>query len=121
MVLVRALEPKQGQDIMQKLRGQKRSDHGAKLKDNQLCNGPSKLCMALDISKERFNKTNLATSDDFHLESGKSVQNSEIVVSTRIGLDKQPPEWKLKPWRFYILGCSSVSFRDKSAESLLTD
>ena len=120
MVLVRALEPKQGQDIMRNLRGQKRSDHGTKLKENHLCNGPSKLCMALDISKERFNKIDLATSNALYLMEGKCLADSEIVISTRIGFEKQTPEWRLKPWRFYILGCSSVSVKDKNAENLLT-
>ena len=116
VVLVRALEPIQGLDTMRRLRGANRSDKGLKLRDSQLCNGPSKLCMALNIDKESFNKTNLATSNILHVVNGRCVKDSEIVVSTRIGLDKQIPEWKFKPWRFYILGCPSVSVKDKSAE-----
>ena len=119
VVLVRALEPIQGLDTMRKLRGFHRSDQGIKLKENQLCNGPSKLCVALNICKELFNKTDLPTSDNLYLANGRCIRDSQIVVSTRIGLDKQTPEWRLKPWRFYILGCPSVSVRDKIAEKLL--
>lgn len=121
VVLIRALEPVSGQDTMRKHRGKIRSDHGIKLKDHHLCNGPSKLCMALDISKERFNKTDLTSSDILYVKNDKSVPDSDIVISKRIGLDKQPVEWQLKPWRFYVFGCSSVSVRDKNAEEFLSN
>ncbi len=118
MVLIRALEPGEGRDVMRNLRGKTRSDNGAKLKDHQLCNGPSKLCTAFDIDK-RLNKLDLTSSGACFISPGKTVMDSQIVTATRIGLDKQPLEWKTKPWRFYVLNCPSVSVRDRHAEKNL--
>ena len=45
-VLVRALEPTAGEGLMKK-----RRKSAKKSRDQALCNGPSKLCQALDITR----------------------------------------------------------------------
>uniref|UniRef100_A0A8D0HSS6 DNA-3-methyladenine glycosylase n=1 Tax=Sphenodon punctatus TaxID=8508 RepID=A0A8D0HSS6_SPHPU len=50
-VLLRSLEPLQGLDTMRQLRSTQRKGTAKPLKDWELCNGPSKLCHALDINK----------------------------------------------------------------------
>jgi DNA-3-methyladenine glycosylase len=92
-VLIRALEPVEGQDIMAKRRGARQT------KTANLTNGPSKLCMVMDISKSQ-NKTDL-TSPPLYIEDAPPVPKKDIVETTRIGVD-YADEWKNRPWRFYI-------------------
>jgi DNA-3-methyladenine glycosylase len=100
-VLIRALEPVEGEKIMLKRRGQQ-------VKITNLTNGPSKLCMAMDISKAQ-NKTDL-TVPPFYIEDASLVPKDDIVETTRIGVDYSG-EWKNKPWRFYIKDNKFVSVK----------
>ena len=99
-VLIRALEPVAGEDIMAERRGPK------KMNVTNLTNGPSKLCMAMDISKAQ-NKTDL-TAPPLYIKDAPPVPKENIVEKTRIGVD-YAGEWKNKPWRFYIRGSKFVS------------
>jgi DNA-3-methyladenine glycosylase len=91
-VLIRALEPMLGDEIMGKRRGQQ-------VKFSNLSNGPSKLCMAMDISKTQ-NKTSL-NAPPLYIEDSVLVAQKNIVKTTRVGVDYSGA-WKNKPWRFYI-------------------
>ena len=51
VVLIRALEPATGMQLMQKRRGTDRLQN--------LCSGPGKLCMAMDIGKELYGRRSL--------------------------------------------------------------
>ncbi|XP_078609794.1 uncharacterized protein LOC144881034 isoform X1 [Branchiostoma floridae x Branchiostoma japonicum] len=115
-VLIRALQPLTGVEKMKVQRGQRRGDKGAGLKIEQLGNGPSKLCQALHIDKNTVNQQDLTTFPFIWLEPGEDVRDSNIIHSTRIGIDSAGEEWAKKPWRFYIRGNKSVSVRDKKAE-----
>ena len=64
----RSLEPLEGFEQMRELRSVRRKDGGVKLKDKDLCNGPSKLCDALSITKEEINQLNLSSSELIWLE-----------------------------------------------------
>lgn len=99
-VLIRALEPVAGEDIMAKSRGDRKG------RVANLTNGPSKLCMALGISKSQ-NKTDL-TSPPLYIKDAPPVLQEDIVETTRIGVDYSG-EWKNKCWRFYIRGNRFVS------------
>ena len=99
-VLIRALEPVTGQDIMAKRR------KITKVKASNLTNGPSKLCMAMDISRPQ-NKTDL-TSPPLYIKNAPSIPIDQIVQTTRIGVD-YAGKWKNNPWRFYIKENSYVS------------
>lgn len=112
-VLLRGIDPLDGIDHMQKVRSQKT------LKEKDLCNGPSKLCQALKISKDKFNKVDMTSSDEIWLEDGEDLPETKIVTGARINID-YAEEWAQKPLRFYILGNKSVSKRDKAAEASLT-
>ncbi|XP_063847353.1 DNA-3-methyladenine glycosylase-like [Scylla paramamosain] len=126
-VLVRAAEPLEGLEMMVQGRGARRGATAPPLKPHQLCNGPSKLCQALALTKESANKLDLAESDVFWMEEeeekeqedgirGAGVGEGQVVVSARIGIDSYGAEWAKKPLRFYILGNKCVSVRDKQAE-----
>jgi DNA-3-methyladenine glycosylase len=98
-VLIRALEPIEGVEIMEKRRGQQ-------VKFDNLTTGPSKLCMAMGISKPQ-NKTDLTVPPLF-IEDASLVPQDSIVETTRIGVDYSG-EWKNKTLRFYIRNNSFVS------------
>lgn len=99
-VLIRALEPVAGVDIMEKRRG-------AQLKRAvNLTNGPGRLCMAMGITKLQH-KLDL-TAPPLHIQDALPIADEDIVETTRIGIDYSG-DWKNKPWRFYIKGNSFVS------------
>jgi DNA-3-methyladenine glycosylase len=92
-VLIRALEPIQGIDIMQKRR------KTAKLEN--LCNGPGKLTQAFGITRKHNNLSLL----DGKLQIHTSREKPEIGSSRRIGLSAGQ-ELEL---RFFIKGNRFVS------------
>lgn len=102
-VLIRALEPVTGQNTMEKRRKLKKLKNA---KPINLTNGPSKLCIAMDITKKQ-NKTDL-TSPPLYIEDAPLVSEEDIMKTTRIGID-YAGTWKNKPWRFYIKDNSFVS------------
>ena len=95
-VLIRALEPIEGVELMKKRRSPKN-------KLNELTSGPGKLCSAMGITKEH-NKTDLKSSP-LYLTTGINFKNEEISSSKRIGISKG----KEKPWRFYTKDNKFVS------------
>jgi DNA-3-methyladenine glycosylase len=103
-VLLRAVEPINGIDIMsrnrkQHIRRMKRGDASEK----NLTNGPAKLCQALNIGREE-NGIDLL-GDEIYLLDSPSLRSSEIATSTRIGI--RVGENTL--WRFFIKGNGWVS------------
>nr|CAB3263928.1 probable DNA-3-methyladenine glycosylase [Phallusia mammillata] len=114
-VLIRAAEPMEGVDLM--LQNRQRLSKSNKLFDKGvLCNGPSKLCQALDIGLKQ-NKLNLCNSSELWLEEFERIPEDTIVHTKRIGLNvKRVGEWAMKPLRFYILGNGFVSKKDYNAE-----
>jgi DNA-3-methyladenine glycosylase len=105
-VFFRAAEPLKGVDFMQKRRPTAR-----KLTD--LASGPSKLCMAMNITK-RLNDADLTSSPLHIIDDGVRVHDSSVVQTTRIGVDYSG-EWKVMPWRFYINENPYVSVRAKAS------
>ena len=101
-VLIRALEPVEGEDIMAKRRGALQG------KAVNLTNGPSKLCMAMGISKA-LNKTDLTTLP-LYIKDAPPVPQENIVETTRIGVD-YAGAWRSKPWRVYVKGNRFVSIK----------
>lgn len=90
-VLIRAVEPLEGIEIMRKRR-QGQSDHN-------LANGPGKLCVALGIDR-RLDAADLL-GERVWLEEGEKVSRSQIASGPRIGID-YAQEWTNKPWRFWV-------------------
>ncbi|KAM9345692.1 DNA-3-methyladenine glycosylase [Symphorus nematophorus] len=116
-VLLRSLEPLQGQPVMRQLRAARRKEGARQLKDKELCNGPSKLCQALDIPR-CFDRRDLASDPEVWLERDPDTNPAEaqdIVSAPRIGIESHG-EWAKKPWRFYLRGHPCVSIVNKEAE-----
>ena len=97
-VLVRALEPVDGEELMVKRRGIQNAVN--------LSNGPGKLCMALGLTGKQT-KSDL-TMPPLFISDASAVAQECIVAATRIGVD-YAGEWKNQPWRFYIKDNNFVS------------
>jgi len=96
-VLIRALEPVEGLDIMR----QRRRVHDV----HQLCNGPGKLTQALGIGLE-LNDTSLLGDGPIEiLPPQNGDRPHELVASERIGITKAVD----LPWRFCDPRSRSVS------------
>merc|ERR1712098_105561 len=106
-VLIRALEPLTGINIMKSNRETKRKNNTEIKKVKDLCNGPSKLCQALEITKD-LNCADLVVSDDMWLETDHVDHD-----------DHDDKKWSELKLRWYAFGNNCVSVRDKVAESEL--
>ncbi|HEX8368706.1 MAG TPA: DNA-3-methyladenine glycosylase [Pyrinomonadaceae bacterium] len=90
-VLIRAVAPAEGIEIMRERRGQ--------MKDANLTSGPGKLCIAFGIDKT-FNGADLL-GERVWLEEGESFSASQIASGKRIGI-AYAQEFAEKPWRFRV-------------------
>ena len=105
-ILIRAVEPIEGIEIMRERRAARSKKPEAKILDKNLTSGPGKLCIALGIDKT-FNNEDLL-GDRIWLEEGKSFSDAEIVSGKRIGID-YAEEFAEKPWRFWVKNNPFVS------------
>ncbi|MGH7766191.1 MAG: DNA-3-methyladenine glycosylase [Candidatus Binatia bacterium] len=96
-VLIRALEPVEGIDVMKTRR------HADVLRN--LASGPGKLCQALAIDKA-LNRADVCGSALYVEDRGDPAP--KILATLRIGVD-YAGKWKDKPWRFLIRGNEFVS------------
>ena len=74
--------------------------------------GPALACRALSLTL-RDNGRDLATDPDLWIEPGERRRGERIVQTTRVGIRKAIE----LPYRFYLLGSSGVSRRDRAAEA----
>ena len=95
-VLIRALEPVAGLEIMRARRGLERPE--------DLCSGPGKLSQALGIGLE-LNATDLATGPIAIEAPPPGWDDVRVLSGPRIGITKAPE----LPWRFAAAGSRSVS------------
>lgn len=98
-VLIRALEPTQGIELMRKRR--------AKENIHDLCSGPAKLVQALGITKADYGK--LLYGGNLYVMKPR-LKNVRISFGPRIGISKA----KDKPWRFWIKDNPFISKQTKS-------
>jgi len=98
VLLLRALQPLEGLELMKK----RRNTENVKM----LCNGPGKLCQAMEITREHYGED--LCGEKFYLENTPSVKPEEIVRTKRINIDyaKEAVDF---PWRFFIKGNPYVS------------
>jgi DNA-3-methyladenine glycosylase len=102
-VLLRALEPLNGLEVMRRRRGP--------VPDRELCSGPGKLCQALGISREL----------DGEKMSGSLVivrrpdrrEETRVAVTPRIGITKAA-DW---PLRFHVAGSPWLSRKEIGGRS----
>jgi len=97
-VLVRAVEPVEGLDLIRRRRPGK-SEH-------QLTSGPGKLCLAMGIDR-KLDRADLL-GNRVWIEEGVSISPRQIACGPRVGID-YAENWVTKPWRFWVRGNPYVS------------
>lgn len=109
-VLLRALEPRLGLDIMRRLRGRDRP--------RDLCSGPGKLCQALDVGMA-LNYHDLTAGRELFLAAPEGdddswpVPEDRVAVTARVGL--APGKGHEMPLRFFLRDSRFVSRGPKAS------
>lgn len=98
-VLIRALRPTEGEELMVGRRG----------RSSQLCDGPGKLTQALDVQLSQDGQR--LTEGDLTISWGEAPE--EIISTTRIGISRGME----LPWRYLIPTDENVSVRPKAISS----
>jgi len=89
-VLVRAMIPAEGREIMLRRRGGRMPVSG----------GPAMLCQALSIDS-RWNEYDLCAEKPLlFLERAFTIPEKGVTIGPRVGLYTVPEPWKSTPWRF---------------------
>jgi DNA-3-methyladenine glycosylase len=100
-VLIRAVEPIEGMDVMMKNRFRVSSSEFRVI--SNLTNGPAKFCQAFAIGREQ-NRTDLR-GDKLFIAARHTIPARKVGRSSRIGIRVG----KEKQWRFFLKGSSWVS------------
>ena len=100
-VLLRAIEPLEGIEVMQQLRG------GKDLR--MVGKGPACLTQAMGITRVENGLDLCARDSGLWIEKGETIPKWRVSVSVRIGLGNTPEPWLSKPWRYCIAGSPFVS------------
>jgi DNA-3-methyladenine glycosylase len=102
VVLIRGIEPISGIDLMKQRRP-------GILDDKNLTNGPGKLCISFNITKQLYGADLTdPTSGLFLTDDNFQIADDQIVKTARVGID-YAEEYKDMPWRYYIKGNQFVS------------
>jgi DNA-3-methyladenine glycosylase len=101
-VLIRALEPLEGLEVIA------RNRPGRKL--TEWTSGPGRLTMALGIGKAE-NRANMTIPDSgLWIEIGQTIPDELVLTGPRVGLGKNVGEpWFTMPWRWWIKDNDYVS------------
>jgi DNA-3-methyladenine glycosylase len=89
-VLIRAIQPIEGVEVMMKRR-QGRDTFG-----------PGKICQAMGIGKGENQADLTETASGLWIEAGVKVPDKIVTKSPRVGLNNTPEPWLSKPWRFKV-------------------
>ncbi len=91
-VLVRALVPKEGHDVMRAHRGG--------CADDILTSGPARLAQALAIDGA-LSGIDLCSAEQLFIEPGTPVADESVACGPRVGVTGDA-EAKTRPWRFWV-------------------
>jgi DNA-3-methyladenine glycosylase len=99
-VLIRAIEPLEGIEVMRARRGNR--------PPRELTNGPGKLCQALAIDRG-LNGHDLTAGPPLWIEAGVQIPDTAVARTPRIGIDSANAIDREACWRFIVKGNSWVS------------
>lgn len=91
-VLIRAIQPVEGVEIMS-ARRQGRDTFG-----------PGKLTQAMGITKSENGVDLTVAGRGLWIEAGVSVPDENVTIGPRVGLNTVPEPWFSMPWRFLVKG-----------------
>ena len=89
-VLIRAIQPVEGVEIMSERR------------QGRDTNGPGKLSQAMGIAKTENGLDVTKTGGGLWIEAGLAVSDSLVLKRPRVGLGNTPEPWLSKRWRFLV-------------------
>ena len=91
-VLIRAIQPFEGREVMSARRRGRDTF------------GPGKLTKAMGITKNENTVDLTAASSGLWIEAGIFVPDKSVTIGSRVGLNTVPEPWLSKPWRFLVKG-----------------
>ena len=91
-ILIRAIHPTEGLSLIAKRRRKQPQKHWT--------DGPGKICQALNIDNGLYGVDICIPDNSLFVEKGSKIQNSNVTIGPRVGLNTVPEPWKSKPWRF---------------------
>ena len=100
-VLIRAIEPLEGEPIMAANRNQRAR--------REWTSGPAKLAMALGIDKSLNERDLTDPASPLFFEEGPTIPEEQVQTGPRIGLESVAEPWRSIAWRFWIDGNEFVS------------
>jgi len=87
-VLIRAIFPVEGVELMSARRNGRGFD------------GPAKLTQAMGIGQNENGQDLTVTDRGLWIEAGKAIPDKSVTIGPRVGLNSVPEPWKSIPWRF---------------------
>jgi DNA-3-methyladenine glycosylase len=91
-VLIRAIQPVEGVEVMLERRSGRDTF------------GPGKLTQAMEITRSENGVDLTESTSGLWIEAGVKVPNSLVTKGPRVGLNNTPEPWLSKPWRFLVKG-----------------
>lgn len=89
-VLIRAIEPGEGAELIRARRKGRAVD------------GPAKLTQALGIDGSLNGADLTGPTAGLWIEAGPAIPDSRVTIGPRVGLYTVPEPWKSMPWRFRV-------------------
>jgi DNA-3-methyladenine glycosylase len=121
-VLIRAVEPVEGEAAMREarlahaLRRVRTDEDRERVEDRigalapvRLASGPGLVAAAFDISRAETGTDLLDPDATLRLEPGRPV--ASVVTTPRVGIGYAPEPWRSQPWRFFDADSSAASAR----------
>jgi DNA-3-methyladenine glycosylase len=110
-VLVRAVEPLEGAELMRvaRIAHPRAGARTDRLPAMRLASGPGLVCAAFGLDRADTGLDLCDASSPVHLEVPPLGDAPDVIATARIGVAYAAPPWRDAPWRFAVRGHPSVS------------
>jgi len=123
-VLVRALAPVEGEDLMAARREHRTADGTGATRSPprlQWTNGPAKLTEALAIDGRHHGADLCDPGSPIWVEDAPPIGTDRVRAGPRVGIASVPEPWRSMPWRYWIADDPFVSPHRQSGGSRLNN
>jgi DNA-3-methyladenine glycosylase len=107
-VLIRAIEPVEGADLMRRRRRRRNRPAPGMDRPRWIAGGPARLCEALGIDLA-LNGEDLTAGTRLFVEAGEPVGRKRLLRTPRIGIDSASERDRGLRWRILLAGSPSIS------------